>query len=332
MKSDIRIWHLIIIQLGEGYMKYSAKTKPGMGDPYWYEWSVGQQYIIDMLNSDNNIKCVELQANVKLGLDDVVVTYEGGEKLFVQVKHTRSDNTLTFGDLVSIDNTSEDGSHRYSLLGELAQSWIAEKNNYQKTRVCLSTNRKPGIKASSAGKEKEIKRPALKLFLEELKSKIIYAETFDELEFPEYEAAWNEWKEQLNYIEKEEDKLLFLKCLEIETNQIGLEEIKEDLLQRLQAVFHTKRNIAELLLAKLDHALRGWTTSGRNSSCVTIEDVYTELALDEDMISYNHDLIAAEPFFTSRDTLVDNLEIELKNGNSRVFFCLEFQEQERQIL
>lgn len=46
-------------------MKYSAKTKPGMGDPYWYEWSVGQQYIIDMLNSDNNIKCVELQANVK---------------------------------------------------------------------------------------------------------------------------------------------------------------------------------------------------------------------------------------------------------------------------
>ena len=143
MKSDIRIWHLIIIQLGEGYMKYSAKTKPGMGDPYWYEWSVGQQYIIDMLNPDNNIKCVELQANVKLGLDDVVVTYEGGEKLFVQVKHTRSDNTLTFGDLVSIDNTSEDGSHRYSLLGELAQSWIAEKNKYQKTRVCLSTNQKP---------------------------------------------------------------------------------------------------------------------------------------------------------------------------------------------
>ncbi len=184
----------------------------------------------------------------------------------------------------------------------------------------MSTNRKPGIKVSSAGKEKEIKRPALKLFLEELKSKIIYVETFDELEFPEYEVAWNEWKEQLNYIEKAEDKLLFLKCLEIETNQIGLEEIKEDLLQRLQAVFHTKRNIAELLLAKLDHALRGWTTSGRNSSCVTIEDVYMELALDEDTISYNHELIAAEPFFTSRDTLVDDLEIELKNGNSPVVF------------
>ena len=153
-----------------------------MGDPYWYEWSVGQQYIIDMLNPDNNIKCVELQANVKLGLDDVVVTYEGGEKLFVQVKHTRSDNILTFGDLGSIDNTSEDGSHRYSLLGELAQSWVAEKNNYRKTKVCLSTNRKPGIKVSSAGKEKEIKRPLLKLFLEELKSNLISRNNYTHVE------------------------------------------------------------------------------------------------------------------------------------------------------
>ncbi len=61
----------------------------------------------------------------------------------------------------------------------------------------MSKNRKPGVKVFSAGKEKEIKRPALNIFLEELKSKIIYTETFDELEFPEYEAAWNEWKEQL---------------------------------------------------------------------------------------------------------------------------------------
>ena len=87
-------------------MNYSEKTKPGMGDPYWYEWSVGQQYIIDMLNPDNNIKCVELQADIELGLDDVVVTYVNGEKLFIQVKHTRVDDTLTFGDLVSIENKS----------------------------------------------------------------------------------------------------------------------------------------------------------------------------------------------------------------------------------
>lgn len=51
-------------------MNYTEKTKPGMGDPYWYEWSVGEQQIINMLNEENNIEYVELQANIGLGLDD----------------------------------------------------------------------------------------------------------------------------------------------------------------------------------------------------------------------------------------------------------------------
>ena len=36
-------------------MKYTADTKPGMADPYWYEWSVGQSYLVDMLNPDSHI-------------------------------------------------------------------------------------------------------------------------------------------------------------------------------------------------------------------------------------------------------------------------------------
>ena len=67
-----------------------------MGDPYWYEWSVGEQQIINMLNKDNNIEFVELQANVGLSLDDVVVTHSDGSALCIQVKHTRAEDTLTF--------------------------------------------------------------------------------------------------------------------------------------------------------------------------------------------------------------------------------------------
>ena len=89
-----------------------------MGDPYWYEWSVGEQQIINMLNEDNNIEFVELQANVGLGLDDVVVTYGNGRALCIQVKHTRANDRLTFADLVnSAKKTSK------SLLAELADSW-----------------------------------------------------------------------------------------------------------------------------------------------------------------------------------------------------------------
>ena len=77
-----------------------------------------RNYIIEMLNPDNEIKYVELQADVSLGLDDVVVTYENGKKIFIQVKHTRIDDTLTFGDLV----TKNDSNSR-SLLQELAIGW-----------------------------------------------------------------------------------------------------------------------------------------------------------------------------------------------------------------
>lgn len=306
--------------LGGNWMNYSSETKPGMADPYWYEWSIGQQYIIDMLNPDNKIKCVELQADVNLGLDDVVVTYEDGEKLFIQVKHTRVDDTLTFGDLVSIDNSKKDVESKYSLLGELAKSWVAEKDKYQKTRVCLFTNRKAGNKVSSAGFDRSIKRPALKSFWKNLKEQLIAVDTFDEINFHEYESAWEEWKLQLKCIEKDEDKLLFLRCLEIEANQVGLEEIEEDLLKRLQKVFNTKTDVAEILLMKLDHALRMWTTSMRVASCITPEDVYTALAVEDNSVSYNHDLIPADPFFASRDALVNEVEIELKSGSSRVIF------------
>lgn len=313
------VWYKIS-WMGEEWMNYSAETKPGMADPYWYEWSVGQQYIIDMLNPDNNIKCVELQANVKLGLDDVVVTYKDEEKLFIQVKHTRADDTLTFGDLVSIDNSKKDEKSKYSLLRELAKSWIDEKDKYQKTRVCLFTNRKVGRIVSSAGVDKSVRRPALKTFWKRLREQILDVKTFDEIRFPEYESAWDEWKAQLKDIEKNEDKLSFLRCLEIETNQVGLEEIEEDLLKRLQMVFSAKPDVAGILLMKLDHALRTWTTSTRTASYITAEDVYAALAVEDNSVSYNHDLIPAEPFFESRNALVNELEIELKNGSSRVVF------------
>lgn len=118
---------------------YTEKTKPGMGDPYWYEWSVGEQQIINMLNKDNNIEFVELQANVGLGLDDVVVTYNDGSVLCIQVKHTRADNTLTFADLVYSDKNSGK-----SLLAELADSWQKEHDKYTKVIPQIFTNRKKG--------------------------------------------------------------------------------------------------------------------------------------------------------------------------------------------
>ena len=77
---------------------------------------------------------------------------------------------------------------------------------------------------------------------------------------------------------------------------------------------------ADKLLGKLDHALRKWTTSVRNTSRIYVEDVYEALSIDDYISPYNHELIPAEPFFDSRKDFVEEIEKELLFGNEKVLF------------
>lgn len=296
-------------------MNYTEKTKPGMGDPYWYEWSVGEQQIINMLNEDNNIEFVELQANVGLGLDDVVVTYSDGRVLCIQVKHTRADDTLTFANLVySAKKTSK------SLLAELADSWQEESSKYTEVIPQIFTNRKKGQVSSSTKGEDKFPRPALDVFWTELKKKIKSAKKFEDIIFENYPEAWNEWKTQLNGIQNDDDKLKFLSLLQLETEQKDLQEIENEVLYHLSAGFGITLDDADKLLGKLDHALRKWTTSARNTSRIYVEDVYEALAVDNYISPYNHELIPAEPFFDSRKEFIKEIETELLSGDEKILF------------
>lgn len=296
-------------------MNYTEKTKPGMGDPYWYEWSVGEQQIINMLNEDNNIEFVELQANVGLGLDDVVVTYNDGRVLCIQVKHTRADDTLTFANLVyAAPKTGK------SLLSELADSWQEESSKYSEVIPQIFTNRRKGqVSSSTKGKEK-FERPALDVFWPELNEKIKSAEKFDDIIFDDYPDAWNEWKTELKGIQSDENKLKFLRLLQLETEQKDLQEIENEVLGHLSIGFGISLDDADILLGKLDHALRKWTTSLRNTSRIYLEDVYEALSIDDYVSPYNHELIPAEPFFDSRMDFVEKIEKELLYGKEKVLF------------
>ena len=79
----------------------TENPKAGIGDPYWFEWSVGLDYVVQMLSPDSGIASVTLQASGDKGLDDVVVCFTNGRNRYIQVKHTRVADTLSFGDLVS---------------------------------------------------------------------------------------------------------------------------------------------------------------------------------------------------------------------------------------
>lgn len=296
-------------------MNYTEKTKPGMGDPYWYEWSVGEQQIINMLNEENNIEYVELQANIGLGLDDVVVTYSDGKVLCIQVKHTRVDDTLTFADLVySAKKTSK------SLLAELADSWQEESRRYTEVIPQIFTNRRKGQVSSTTKGEDTFVRPALDVFWKKLNEKIESAKNFEDIVFEEYPKSWNEWKTQLSGIQSNNDKLKFLRLLQLETEQKDLQEIENEVLSHLSTAFRITLDDADKLLGKLDHALRKWTTSVRNTSRIYVEDVYEALSIDDYISPYNHELIPAEPFFNSRKDFVEEIEKELLFGNEKVLF------------
>ena len=296
-------------------MNYTEKTKPGMGDPYWYEWSVGEQQIINMLNEENNIEYVELQANVGLGLDDVVVTYSDDKVLCIQVKHTRADDTLTFADLVySAKKTSK------SLLAELADSWQEESHRYTEVIPQVFTNRRKGQVSSTTKGEDTFVRPALDVFWRKLNEKIKSAKSFEDIVFEEYPEAWNEWKTQLNGIQSNNDKLKFLRLLQLETEQKDLQEIQNEVLSHLSTAFRITLDDADKLLGKLDHALRKWTTSVRNTSRIYVEDVYEALSIDDYISPYNHELMPTEPFFESRKDFVEEIEKELLFGNEKVLF------------
>ena len=101
----------------------------GTGDPYWYEWSVGLLYAVKMLNPDNQIKNVILQSDESQSLDDVVVTYENGTKEYIQVKHTRINDKLSFSNMI-------EGEPKKSYLYKYSSEWKEmEKKNSGNNRV-----------------------------------------------------------------------------------------------------------------------------------------------------------------------------------------------------
>ena len=79
---------------------------PGAGDAYFYEWYVGLENVIKMLNPDSGIRCVVFQHDEYDTVDDVVVEFANGDtQMCYQVKHnieTAAPRSLTFGSMLEV--------------------------------------------------------------------------------------------------------------------------------------------------------------------------------------------------------------------------------------
>lgn len=284
----------------------SDNPTAGIGDPYWYEWSVGLLYTLDMLIPENNIKHVILQCSSMQGLDDVIVVHEDNQVECIQIKHTRESDTLTF-------------SNAIALLKSMIGDWNnAKSRGYTHCSAILFTNRSIGTQKSTSSDGTKL--PSLDEFWSSLQNQSNEARAISEIRLkPEWEEAWKKWLNELSEF-SDEEKLEFLKDLRLVTNQEGLAEIYQSIITKLKECFQVDERTATQLHQKLTYALMTWTTTIRVNEEITKEDLLQALSLSGDKIVGEHNLPTCEPFFQSRVNFAKTLEEILTERRSPIVF------------
>ncbi|MCC7061845.1 MAG: AAA family ATPase [Planctomycetes bacterium] len=272
-----------------------------------------------MLDPAKGIASVTLQEDGLKGLDDVVVRFANGESTFVQVKHTRSGNTLTFGDLVG--RTANDPP----LLLQISTAWSREDAFAPgKVTALLVTNRAVGTRSSVSRAPVPVPRPPLEDFLAHLHQELKQATDIASIMMPaEWRNAWTEeWLAQLSPLQTAHDSLRFLRSFRIEARTEGLDTVNEGLLTQLESTFAVTRHSSVALRGLLDSSLRIWATTLRQKRRITTEDVYEALCLTSDQLIGDHEIAPPAPFFPTRLPLADRVTHLLQSRTQPIIFLV----------
>lgn len=300
-------------------------TTPGIGDPYWYEWYVGLEQVIRMINPDNKITYVIFQSDVHNTIDDVVVGYEKKQEVCYQVKHEVGNvgrNSLTFHKLIE-PTQKENGENKESLITVLAKGWKeAEELESKEIVPVLYTNRGLGVNKQKRNfSNEEYNALPLASFIRKVQSLLkqeSLIEMDDLIEEKDLKLQWMEFKKAIG--ENDNQVLRFVKALKIRSNEGSLEDLEMKMLDSLQKTFQCSHEIAKNLFDKLCSNLRIWTTTRRENVKVTIEEVYNVLSIENDVEIGEHKLPYPNPFFESRKEFCESLISNLKSTDKRIVF------------
>lgn len=282
----------------------------GRHDPFWYENFVGLAEVVELLDPDSGVVSVTFQAEGVKGWDDVIVQFKDGRRRCYQVKHTRNNDRLTFGDLVQPDEKGE------SLLGSLFSSWKSAGLNDGRTQCVLYTNREAGSRASKS--QAGVCRPPLLKFMGWLMGELPRIQKLSDCKpKADWTGAWSEWQSQL-VGGTDQEQVSFLRALEIRVDQDDLDGLSDRVCEKLAATFGVSRQRINPVFASLHQALKKWTTG---YAAVTVEDLCAELTLEAEPKQLAPAPPPPEPFFQSRIPVATELESQLNGeGAEPVFF------------
>ena len=300
---------------------------PGAGDAILYEWYVGLENVIKMLNTDSGIRCVIFQHDEYDTVDDVVVAYaDGNVQMCYQVKHnieTAETKSLTFGSMLEVSTKQKNPENRKCLFEALFKGWKqACATSGFIIKPILFSNRK--IHDRRAGRHYDGKHYSaypIDQFVSKIQNVIAATETKEMLEFEDkaLEYQWKELCSTLSTVDPNE-LIVFMKDFQVKGNERSLDEMKRSLIVALCDAFSCEEGIAFDLFSKLLLGLTEWTTTGRTSREVTIEDVYSTLSIGEDVVESQHRLAHPYPFFKSRRSFCEALVKQIEETAKKVVF------------
>ncbi|MBU3072522.1 ATP-binding protein [Clostridium estertheticum] len=265
----------------------------GIGDPYWYEWYVGLKYVLIMLYPNSKISHVTLQASDVEGIDDVVIQYNDGSTMCIQVKHTRVEDSLTFSDVFSGNN---------SWIKKMALGWKKKIENGKRCIPVLYTNRELSGNSSPA-------YISIQEFWSNIKPLIKKAKRLEDILVDKRnEVSWRKCLGELAVLDSDLEKLNFLKKFTIVSKQPNLDKIKKELISNISKIFGLKKGrYTQQIFDSLCGALGTWSISTRLNEYIDKEEVYKRLSLPISEEILDHQIPSQYPFFESRLNLIQKL-------------------------
>ena len=271
----------------------------GLGSPYWYEWEIGLLECLKMMR-DVTIKSVVLQSSDFVSLDDVVVNYNDGSIINIQVKHTDCNENFTYSFLVS---------GKEPMIVKWATEWRENKSNYNIREIRIATNRKWGP-AESEG------RCSFNDFVID-----VFPVLKTDYNYVSKDSSQNsaiKWfKKQIDFLGDEASE--FVKILSF-VQEGDLESVNLKISEKVASILGTDRkeavgNATKSLLAKLET----WSTSRRERQEIFREDIYEALCVSSTNLP-RYELYPKKPIFPSRETFGQLFVSTLKTSDKKMFF------------
>jgi len=285
----------------------SNNPTAGSAEPYWFEWKTGLLHVVEMLDEDSEVMEVAFQTHGTKGWDDVGVRFRDGRTRLLQMKHSRSGDTLTFGDLINTPSVDAP-----SLLRGLALAWKAETELRGNVECILITNRSGGTNWYQG-------RPPLVEFLDKMKARVARATSLKDVhwegEDKRYPRAWEIFIAELGDL-KAAEGFSFLQALNIKVDAPDLAGLEMRIRNRLATLTGLPLAAVNGLFNALLANLRMWTCqTGRKLEWIDREVLRAALAGGEDAPQWLGycEVETPEPFFPSRNVVVNLLRTSLQS-------------------